>query len=48
MGEMMDSKTGGNVQKIDGASMNVHEAQVDALRAVCPGVFVDGKVDLCG
>jgi adenine-specific DNA-methyltransferase len=42
---MTDSKTAGNVAKMDGGSMNVHGAQVDALRAVCPGVFSDGKVD---
>jgi hypothetical protein len=32
------------VPQLDGNSMNVHEAHVDALRAVCPGVFTDGKV----
>lgn len=39
------AKAGGNVPHVDGLSMNVHRAQVDQLRAVCPGVFTDGKVD---
>ena len=34
------------VPRVEGLSMNVHEVHVDALRAVCPGVFTDGKVDL--
>ena len=33
------------VPRVEGLSMNVHEVHVDALRAVCPGVFSDGKVD---